>query len=187
MVQLDLSEFAPPLPEGFKYRRNALSPQDEQTLIDQIHRLPFQHFKFQGYTANRRVVSFGWRYDFNHKAVQKAEEIPPFLLPLRELAGAFSGLPAKDLQQASVIEYCPGAAIGWHRDKAVFGDVIGVSLLSPCRFRFRRPSGSKWERASLAVEPRSVYLLRGPSRAEWEHSIPSMDALRYSITFRNIR
>ncbi|HEX2218211.1 MAG TPA: hypothetical protein VHG35_05365, partial [Gemmatimonadales bacterium] len=56
----------------------------------------------------------------------------------------------------------------------------------PCRFRFRRKVGSRWERASLTLAPRSAYLLRGPSRSEWEHSIPAVDTLRYSITFRSL-
>jgi alkylated DNA repair dioxygenase AlkB len=90
------------------------------------------------------------------------------------------------LQHVLVTEYSPGAAIGWHRDKAVFGDVIGISLLSPCVFRLRRKVGTTWERVSLTAEPRSAYLLRGPSRTEWEHSIPAVEALRYSITFRNL-
>ena len=85
------------------------------------------------------------------------------------------------------MEYDVGAAIGWHRDKAVFGDVIGISLLSSCRFRLKRKVGTTWERASLIADARSAYLLRGPSRTEWEHSIPAVDALRYSITFRNFR
>jgi alkylated DNA repair dioxygenase AlkB len=96
-------------------------------------------------------------------------------------------MPASRFQQALVIEYGPGASIGWHRDKAVFGEVIGISLLSSCRFRFRRKSGSSWERVSLTAEPRSAYLLSGPSRTEWEHSIPAVDELRYSVTFRNLR
>jgi alkylated DNA repair dioxygenase AlkB len=92
-----------------------------------------------------------------------------------------------DIQHVLVIEYQPGASIGWHRDKNVFGDIIGVSLLSPCRFRLRRKTGSTWERVTLDAEPRSAYLLSGASRTEWEHSIPAVDALRYSVTFRNLR
>ena len=80
-----------------------------------------------------------------------------------------------------------GAGIGWHRDKAVFGEVVGISLLAPCTFRLRRPEGDGWERVALTAEPRSAYLLSGPSRSEWEHSIPPVDALRYSITYRNLR
>ena len=86
-----------------------------------------------------------------------------------------------------VTEYAPGAAIGWHKDRSVFGDVLGVSLVSPCRFRLRCKAGSTWDRSSLIVEPRSVYLLSGPARAQWEHSIPAVEALRYSVTFRNLR
>ncbi|MDB4893394.1 MAG: alkB, partial [Gemmatimonadetes bacterium] len=32
-----------------------------------------------------------------------------------------------------------------------------------------------------------IYVLDGPARSEWEHSIPGVDALRYSITFRNLK
>ena len=84
-------------------------------------------------------------------------------------------------------EYPPGAAIGWHKDRSVFGDVVGISLLSACTFRFRRKAGAKWERSSLTAQPRSSYLLRGPSRSQWEHSIPPVANIRYSISFRNFR
>ena len=39
----------------------------------------------------------------------------------------------------------------------------------------------------MVAQPRSAYLLSGPARKEWEHSIPQMDALRYSITCGNLR
>jgi alkylated DNA repair dioxygenase AlkB len=85
-----------------------------------------------------------------------------------------------------VTEYRPGAAIGWHKDRSVFGDVVGISLLAPCAFRFRRKKEAGWDRVNTTIEPRSIYLLRGPSRSDWEHSIPAVDALRYSLTFRNV-
>ena len=69
----------------------------------------------------------------------------------------------------------------------MFGEVVGISLVSSCVFRFRRKAGAAWERASLTAEPRSAYLLRGPAPIEWEHSIPAVDGLRFSITFRNFR
>ena len=86
-----------------------------------------------------------------------------------------------------VTEYGAGAGIGWHRDKDVFGEVVGVSLLSPCTFRLRRAERDSWRRGSIVLAPRSVYVLRGAARSEWEHSIPAVDALRYSITYRNLR
>ena len=185
--QLSLLESVARLPDGFRYQPDLFSPADEADLVRNLKDLPFRNFEFHGHVGKRRVVSYGWRYDFNGGGMQQADAIPSFLLPLRDSVATFAQLPAERLQHVLVTEYDVGAAIGWHRDKAVFGDVIGVSLVAPCVFRLRRKVGDKWERASLTVDPRSVYLLRGPSRTEWEHSIPAVDALRYSITFRSMR
>ena len=178
---------APALPEGFRYEADVISADDERTLLAHVRALPFREFEFHGYVGKRRTVSFGWRYDFEARTLREADDVPEFLLPLRAVAARFAGLPPDALQQVLVTEYDAGAGIGWHRDKAVFGDVVGISLLAPCRFRLRRQMGDAWERVSLVAEPRSAYLLRGPSRTEWEHSIPAVDARRYSITFRNLR
>jgi alkylated DNA repair dioxygenase AlkB len=175
------------LPEGFRYQPDFISPDEEHDLLRQIERLPFESFQFHGFLGKRRVVSFGWRYDFNERELQKVNDIPPFLLPLRERAAGLAGLGPASFQHALVTEYAPGAGIGWHRDKAVFDEVVGISFLSACDFRFRRKKGSTWERATIVTEPRSAYLLSGPARTEWEHSIPPVDQLRYSITFRNFR
>ena len=177
----------PALPEGFRYQSEVISRDAERAVVEQVRALPLREFEFHGYTGKRRVVSFGWRYDFSDRVLHRTEDIPPFLLSLREVAGSFAGIPPNALQHVLVTEYSEGAAIGWHRDKDVFGDIVGISLLSPCTFRLRRKRGTKWERASITAEPRSAYLLRGPSRTEWEHSIPGVEALRYSITFRNLR
>jgi alkylated DNA repair dioxygenase AlkB len=185
--QLALFGAGPLLPDGFRYQPGIIAPADEQSLLGHVRDLPFRDFEFQGFTGKRRVVSYGWKYDFNERTLLKVDDMPGFLLPLRAVAAGFAALEPEQLQHALVTEYQPGAGIGWHRDKAVFGDVIGISLLAPCRFRLRRKSGATWERAAITAEPRSAYLLRGPSRIEWEHSIPALDALRYSITFRNLR
>jgi alkylated DNA repair dioxygenase AlkB len=173
-------------PEGFRYQAGVLPADEERTLVEHIGTLPLKEFEFHGYVGKRRVVSYGWHYDFGERKLHKTEDIPDFLLPLRDRAAAFADVPPEDLSHALVTEYGPGAAIGWHRDKGVFGDVIGISLVSPCAFRLRRKEGAKWERYSLTAEPRSAYLLRGPSRTVWEHSIPAVDALRYSVTFRTL-
>jgi alkylated DNA repair dioxygenase AlkB len=155
-------------------------------LLEEIRKLPFKEFEFHGFRGKRRVVSFGWRYDFNGGGLRKTEDMPDFLMAVRDKAGAFAGIAPAELQQVLVTEYRLGAAIGWHRDRSVFGDVVGFSLLAPCKFRFRRRAGDGWSRVSLTLEPRSIYLLRGSSRTDWEHSIPAVDALRYSLTFRNV-
>jgi len=184
----DAREAAPKPPEGFKYKPELISLADEHTLLARVRALPFREFEFHGYTGRRRVVSFGWHYDFSAYHLRKADDIPEFLLPLRQTAAAFAGVGPEQLRHVLVTEYGPGAGIGWHRDKAVFGETVGVSLLSPCVLRLRRKAGErKWERANLTAEPRSAYLLSGPAREEWQHSIPQVDALRYSITFRDLR
>ena len=185
--QLDIFGAGPALPEGFTYQRDVITPADEEALVAHIGALPFREFEFHGYVGKRRVVSFGWQYDFAARLLRRVDDMPPFLVALRGVAAAVAGLPAASLQHVLVTEYGPGAAIGWHRDKAVFGEVVGLSLRSPCTFRLRRALGDGWERVSITAEPRSAYVLRGPARSEWEHSIPAVDALRYSITFRNLR
>jgi alkylated DNA repair dioxygenase AlkB len=180
---------APPadLPAGFRYRPDALSAEAERTLLAEFEALDFRPFEFHGFLGKRRVVSFGWRYDFNGGGLKPTDRMPAFLLPVRALAASFAGIPEAEFEQALVTEYGPGAAIGWHRDRAVFGEVVGLSLLSDCTFRLRRRAGDRWERAALTVARRSAYLLAGASRTEWEHSIPAVDALRYSITFRRLK
>ena len=178
---------APRGPAGFRYEPNVISSDDEEALLAYVRELPFKEFEFQGYLGTRRVVSYGWRYDFGDQQLHEAGEIPAFLLAAREAAARFARINPAQLAQALVTEYSSGAAIGWHRDRGVFGDVIGISLLSPCVFRLRRKTGARWERFSLTAEPRSAYLLRGSARTDWEHSIPAVSELRYSVTFRTLR
>jgi len=187
MLQAELFEKPSELPPGFRYQPELISPAEEQGLLDCFAKLAFQPFEFHGFLGKRRVVSFGWRYDFNGGGLQKTDNIPGFLHPVRKQAAAFAGLRPDDLQHALLTEYRTGAAIGWHKDRSVFGDVVGISLASACTFRLRKKAGCGWHRASIALEPRSAYLLRGAVRTDWEHSIPAVTNPRYSITFRNFR
>ena len=188
MVQLSfLNDGKQALPEGLRYQPALISRSDEKALVEHVRELPFREFEFHRYLGKRRVVSFGWKYDFSSQRLQKAEEIPDYLRSLRALAALFANLEADAFEQVLVTEYADGAGIGWHRDKAVFGQVVGISLLAPCTLRFRRKAGSTWERSNLLTEPRSAYHLAGPARTEWEHSISRVDTLRYSITFRSMR
>ncbi|HEY6243092.1 MAG TPA: alpha-ketoglutarate-dependent dioxygenase AlkB [Pyrinomonadaceae bacterium] len=172
---------------GFKYLDEFIDREYEDRLVEHIRELPFREFDFHGYKGKRRIVSFGWQYEYSGAgALLKADAIPSFLRGLQELAASFAGL--NDFQQALVTEYGPGAGIGWHRDKPVFGRVAGISLLAPCVLRFRKQitKGGKWERVNVFAEPRSAYVLSGAARSEWQHSILRVDSLRYSITFREV-
>jgi alkylated DNA repair dioxygenase AlkB len=178
---------APDLPEGMVYRPELIGRDEEAELAVHMAELPFAPFRFHGFEGNRRTVSYGWHYAFDGSGLHEAAPIPDWVRPLRDKAAAVAGLPAGALEHVLMIEYAPRAGIGWHRDRPDFGDVIGVSLLAPARLRFRRRTEAGWERKNLIAEPRSAYLLRGPARSEWEHSIPPMEALRYSITFRTLK
>jgi alkylated DNA repair dioxygenase AlkB len=186
-----LTLFSPPaffLPEGFAYRPDVISPDEESRLLAEIVSLPFKEFQFHGFEGKRRVVSFGWRYDYSEHKALPADPIPPSLTEVCRKVQATSGFVLPALQQVLVTEYAPGAPIGWHKDRPVFGDVVGLSLASRCTLRLRKAEGrGKWQRVSLRLEPRSAYLLAGAARWEWEHSIPPVESLRYSITFRNRR
>ncbi len=175
------------MPEGFVYREEVLSAEEERHFVERLALLPFAAFEFHGFLGRRRIVSFGWRYDYAGRQIRPSAQLPEFLLPLRERAAQVGGLAAESLQQVLITEYAPGAPIGWHRDKPEFQDVVAISFLAPCLLRFRRRRRDGWERRSLDVMPRSAYVLSGAARTEWEHSIPPLSALRYSVTFRNLR
>lgn len=174
-------------PDGFVYQPDLLAPDEEAALLGHVRALPFRAFEFHGYRGKRRVVSFGWHYDSGTRKLRKADAMPPFLVALRARVAPVADVDPDDLRHVLVTEYGPGAAIGWHRDKSVFGTVVGVSLLAACVFRLRRRVDERWERVSLIAEPRSVYVLGGAVRDEWEHSIPPVNLLRYSVTFRTLR
>jgi alkylated DNA repair dioxygenase AlkB len=164
------------LPEGFLYARDAITADEERALLEEVARLPLAPAIYRGFVAKRRVLPF--------------ESVPEFLLGLRDKAGALAGVDPAAFVKALVTEYPPGAELGWHRDAPMFGAAIaGFSLASPCRMRLRRVCAQReaFERASIDLEPRSAYVMSGPARSEWQHSIAAVDALRYSITFRTLR
>lgn len=149
--------------------------------------LPFEPFQFRGYEGRRRVVSFGWRYDFNGPGLTPAAPMPDWLRPLRDRAAVLAGLSGEAFVHVLINEYRLGAPIGWHRDRPVFDKVVGVSLLGEAVMRFRRRTKGGFERLNAHIAPRSAYVLDGPARHDWEHSLPEAKAHRFSITFRNLR
>ena len=177
----------PVLPEGLKYAAGVTDPEAQARLEEVFVSLPFEAFDFHGFKGNRRIVSYGGRYDFSASRLREAEPVPGFLEPVREAAAAFAGLAPEALAQAMVTEYAPGAGIGWHRDRPEFDKVIGLSFGAAAVLRLRRREGTGWVRAALPLAPRSIYLLDGPARQDWQHSIAPGTELRYSITFRTLR
>jgi alkylated DNA repair dioxygenase AlkB len=173
-------------PKGFLYRPEFIDAVEEAALLARIREAEFHAVEMRGVVARRRVIQYGWKYSFDRTRLKPGPELPDFLVPLRDRAAALAGVEPAALSEGLLTEYPPGAPIGWHRDAPGFGIVVGISLLAACRFRFRRGPERGSERVSLTLEPRSAYVLSGPARSEWQHSIPEVDALRYSVTFRTL-
>jgi alkylated DNA repair dioxygenase AlkB len=176
---------APALP-GLTATDDFVTETEEQTLIAAIDSVDLSPYRFQGWTGKRLTASYGWTYDYDGGAFRQGDPIPAWLLPFRDRAADFSGLPADDVAQALLIRYGPGAGIGWHVDRPPFEHVIGLSLGSAATMRFRRRHGQTFERVNVPLSPRGVYHLTGASRYEWEHSIAAMERTRWSVTFRSL-
>lgn len=177
---------APVLP-GLRTCPELVAAREEQSLIARIDAAQLTPFRFQGWTGKRLTTSFGWSYDFDIGRPLAAPPIPDWLAPLRDRAAAFAGLAPDALVQALLIRYDPGAGIGWHRDRPIYDQVVGISLGEPATMRFRRRQVGGFARVSAPLEPRAAYLLSGPARSEWEHSIAALPRPRWSVTFRSLK
>ena len=173
-------------PAGLRYVTEFIPVETERELIARISELPLKPFQFGVFEGNRRVKSFGFRYDYTLQKLEQSDPIPDWLEAIAQSVERFADLPEASVRQVLCTDYDVGVGIGWHRDKPHFDKVFGLSLGSPCRFRFRRRRGSGWERFTLDAEQRSLYLIDGEARKNWEHSIPPVDERRYSITFRTM-
>jgi DNA oxidative demethylase len=172
---------------GFTYAEEAIGRDEEQALISGIEGAGLAPFRFHKWTGKRMTASFGWQYDFSSGSFAPAAPLPGFVLAARARAARFAGLEEADLVQVLLTRYDKGAGIGWHRDRPVFGHVIGLSLGAPTtlRFRLRKPHGH-FVRVSQTLDPRSIYHLDGDARHVWEHSIAPVDSTRWSVTFRSL-
>jgi alkylated DNA repair dioxygenase AlkB len=174
-------------PQGLRYAPEFVSSATECDLIARIGQLPLQPFQFGAFEGNRRVKSFGFRYDYTAQKRLEADPTPEWLHAIARSVESFADLTVGSVRQILCTDYDVGVGIGWHRDKPHFDKVFGLSLGAPCKFRFRRRIGEKWQRHTLNAEPRSIYMMDGEARQTWEHSIPPVEQRRYSITFRTMR
>lgn len=184
-LQAELFQEPSHLPSGLVYQPQFLSQAEEESALQGIRALDLKQAQYKEYTAHRRVASFGAGYDFDANELTPAPAMAPFLLPLRERIAQWLRMPAEQFGYALVSEYRPGTQLGWHRDVPHFEMVVGLSLGSAARMRFRRfPPRKGAPTFCLELEPRSAYVLRDEARWGWQHSIPPTRELRYSITFR---
>jgi alkylated DNA repair dioxygenase AlkB len=180
----------PLLPEGMLYQTEFLSAEEEAHWIAVAASLPLKEMNYRGYTARRRVASYGGKYDFSAQRLEPSAPLPAELEPLRTKVADWLDVPAQAFTQTLVAEYREDTPLGWHRDVPDFEDVVGVSLLGEGVMRFRRYPPRQPKKAdviALIIAPRSIYLLRGPARWAWQHNVAPARELRYSITFRTAR
>lgn len=176
---------APPV-SGLKTAADFLSVAEEAEMIARVNASELTPFRFHQWIGKRLTHSFGWSHDFGSGSFAPAHPIPDWLQPLQARAACFAGLRPEDLVQALLIRYDPGASIGWHKDRPVFEDVVGISMGTPAVLRLRRRTASGFERAKAELTPRSIYYLSGEVRHAWEHSIAPLETPRWSITFRSL-
>lgn len=185
-----LFDITPVFPPGFTYKPNFISPDEEQQLLSEVRKIDLHHMQFQGYTAHRKVASFGYDYSFNTRQLTKGKDIPAVFDWLIQKISAEFNVDSRSIAELLVTEYAPGTVINWHRDAPPFDIIIGISLLSDCTFKLRPQEKTKQTRAatiSFPVAKRSLYIMEGEARSDWQHSIAPVKSTRYSITVRTLK
>ncbi|MEA2489681.1 MAG: hypothetical protein QOH21_1473 [Acidobacteriota bacterium] len=176
------------MPDGLIYQPDFLTTDEEAVIIEEIAPLEYQQVVMRGQVARRTVLHYGFDYDYEGWKIFPTTPPSPWLRALADRAASFAGIAAESLEQFLIARYPPGATIGWHRDAPMFGSpVLGISLGAPCTMRFRRKAGDGYETSVCPLAPRSLYILGGAARTQWQHSIPAVKALRWSISMRTIR
>ncbi|OUC54568.1 hypothetical protein CA262_06605 [Sphingobium sp. GW456-12-10-14-TSB1] len=177
--------FGPAIP-GLFLIEDLVDEAAQLSLITEIEETSLAPFRFQQWTGRRETASYGLHYDFTASTLSEAEAFPPWLDKLARMVEAKCELPGRSIVHALLTRYPVGAAIGWHRDRAIFGEVFGISLGTEAFLRLRRRQPAGFSRYSLPLRPGSLYRLSGEARTQWEHSIAPLQQLRWSITLRTL-
>lgn len=179
--------------QGLTYIPDFISAEEQDFLLAQIDQQPWLT------DLKRRVQHYGYKYDYKARAVSSDAYLGPLpdwvLSVSKKLHNADIFPSAPD--QVIVNEYLPGQGISAHIDCVpCFADTIAsLSLGSPCIMEFSNPkTGAK---KSIVLKERSLIVLSGPARYEWQHAIPARKSgiingiktertHRVSLTFRNV-
>jgi alkylated DNA repair protein (DNA oxidative demethylase) len=178
---------ASPIVPGLVLVEDAVSEAEEVDLEALIDAAPLAPFEFGQWRGKRLTANYGSAYDYQRARPKDAPPLPGWLADLRERLAPQVGREPSAFVQGLLIRYDPGAGIGWHRDRPQYGEVLGLSLSHPATLRLRRRTADGFERRSVELPPRSLYLLTGEVRDGWEHSIAPMDVVRRSVTLRTMR
>lgn len=180
----------PELPNGARLVLDVLTAEDESKLLAQVQSWSEAWERpvlRPGLLPSRREMRcFGWNYVTRGRNLVASEPLP---VPLAEAMSRWltnGGVDAALLEQVIVTRYREGAGIGWHTDAPVFGDAVAtLSLGVDWRMEFRRRAGERAIR--VALPRRSLLVLEGEARSQWQHRIPAVPATRVSVSYRTVR
>jgi alkylated DNA repair dioxygenase AlkB len=174
-------------PPGWTYSPDFLTAQEQNRLFQHIQTLPLAPLRMKGVLSKRLVLHYGWDYHYDAWKIKPTDPMPEFIVALRVKAAQFFDQDPIRFEEALINGYPTGAGIGWHRDAPMFGSpVIGISLGAPCLMRFRKKQSVGYETYKQVIAPGSIYAMDGESRTVWQHTIPGVKGVRYSITFRTL-
>ena len=178
---------------GLTYIPDFMTAQEQDFLLAQIDHQPWLT------DLKRRVQHYGYKYDYKARRITD----DAYLGPLPRWLSSFSkklhdnGIFMTVADQVIVNEYLPGQGISAHVDCVpCFSDTIAsLSFGSACIMEFSNPKNG--EKNSMALKERSLIVLSGPARYEWQHAIPArksdvIDGIkterqrRVSLIFRNV-
>lgn len=185
-----LFPLTPNYPEGFQYTPHFLSPEDEGYLYQEISKIELHSFTFQGFEAKRKVASFGYDYSFDKRNLSRGKPIPSSFNTLIQKVASHLSVAPEEFAEVLITEYPVGSVINWHRDAPPFDVIAGISLMADCVFKLRPHDKNQQGRGSIIsipVDRRSLYIIEGVARREWQHSTAPVNSVRYSITLRTLQ
>ena len=198
LSMIDTESAAAPI--GLEYHPAVLAASEEDRLL--------AHIDSSEWLADlsRRVMHFGFKYDYTSRSLNETSHIgplPEWLEPLSHMVREAASEEVKRLldprqpfEQAIINEYEPKQGIAPHIDRDCFGPVVAtVSLGSAVDMDFC--SDFNADKFTQRLEPRSLVLLYGDARSKWQHGIAKRKSdtwrgqrierkRRVSITFRTI-
>ena len=153
---------------------NFITEEQEKEIVSNL-----KPSKVKAGSGRNIVTRYGSKLPY--KARVKSHIIPPYFLSICEQIGKVLGYEIPD--SVTVNEYMPGQSIDWHTDSLSSGPVIVVlSLISSAEMGLR--DNTTKENTTITLNTRSLLVLDGEHRTDWEHCIYPVQSHRFSIVFR---
>lgn len=135
------------------------------------------------HNSSRRVLQFGYEYNYRSMNVKKIEDMPAVLSKIVRYINK-NLTKEYNFNQCIINEYKPGQVISPHIDSKVFKGIIAcVTLGCNRRIEFSRKDYVK-QVVNMADE--SLYIMTKDARYEWKHRTLRENQLVYSLTFRKV-